>query len=185
MALVRIGKVVRAVGLRGYVGVGGSEGALGRVARIQLRRPGAVATEPRAIVEAREQGRIWAVRLEGIGDRDAAESWVGAEVLAERGDLGEAGEGSYFWGDLEGLEVETAAGETLGRVTALYVTGGVDVLVVTGSGGERLVPLAPYVTVDREAGRVRVDAPEGLLDEETTKGGRERGRTWRGSRSRS
>jgi ribosomal 30S subunit maturation factor RimM len=49
-------------------------------------------------------------------------------------------------------------------VVELYVTGGVDVLVVRGPGGERLVPLAPWVTVDRVQGRVVVDAPPGLLD---------------------
>jgi 16S rRNA processing protein RimM len=45
-------------------------------------------------------------------------------------------------------------------------TGAVDVLVVTGAAGrEVLIPLAPYVTVEREAGRVVVDPPDGLLDE--------------------
>ncbi len=58
----------------------------------------------------------------------------------------------------------TVAGEVVGRVTGLYETGGVDVLVVTGERGEKLVPLAPYVTVDREARRIVVDPPEGLLD---------------------
>jgi len=38
------------------------------------------------------------------------------------------------------------------------------VLVVTGSRGDLLLPLAPYVTVDRSAGRVVVDPPEGLLE---------------------
>jgi 16S rRNA processing protein RimM len=78
--------------------------------------------------------------------------------------MGEAGEGFHFWADLEGLPVVTATGDELGRVEELFVTGGVDVLVVRGPGGERLVPLAPYVTVDREKGRVVVDAPPGLLD---------------------
>jgi 16S rRNA processing protein RimM len=38
--------------------------------------------------------------------------------------------------------------------------------VVRGERGERLVPLAPYVTIDRESRRIRVEAPEGLLEEE-------------------
>jgi ribosomal 30S subunit maturation factor RimM len=49
-------------------------------------------------------------------------------------------------------------------VTGLYETGAVDVLVVTGKGGEKLVPLAPYVEVDLKARRIVVDPPEGLLD---------------------
>jgi len=177
VALLLIGKVVRAVGLGGHLGIAGSEGGVARVPRLTLRRPGEEAAPPRAVLEARPQGRVWAVRLEGIGDRTAAEGWVGAEVLAERSELGEAGGGLHFWGDLEGLRVETVGGEELGRVAGLYATGGVDVLIVKGAKGECLIPLAPYVTVDREAGVVRVDPPEGLLEEaENGKGGGGRGR---------
>jgi 16S rRNA processing protein RimM len=174
VALVRIGTVVRALGLAGHLGVAGSEGALARLGRVALRRPGGEA-ERLAVLEARPQGRLWAIRLEGVEGRTAAEERVGSEVLAEREDLGEAGDGRHYWSDLEGLEVVTKDGKALGRVTGLYDTGGVDVLVVEGEEGERLVPLAPYVTVEQEAGRVVVDPPEGLLDPEerkARKGGR-------------
>jgi 16S rRNA processing protein RimM len=163
VALVRIGKVVRAIGLKGHLGVGGSAGGLGSLGEVALQAPGA---EPRRsrVLEARPQGRLWALRVEGVEDRTAAEELVGAEVLAERAALGEAGDGFHYWGDLEGLAVETTAGAAVGTVTGLLETGGVDVLVVTSAGGERLVPLAPYVTVDRAAGKVIVDPPEGLLE---------------------
>jgi 16S rRNA processing protein RimM len=163
LALVRIGKVVRAVGLKGYLGVAGSEGALAELDAILLRQ-GTGEPERWRIEEARPQGRVWAVKVEGVSDRTAAEGLVGAEVLAPREALGEAGEGRLLWVDLEGLEVVTAAGAVVGRVTGLYETGAVDVLVVTGPGGEKLVPLAPYVAVEKEAGRIVVDPPEGLLD---------------------
>jgi 16S rRNA processing protein RimM len=161
--LVPLGKVVRAVGLHGHLGVAGTEGALSGVDAIALRR-GEGEPEFRRIVEARPQGRVWAVKVEGVADRTAAEAWVGAEVLVEREALGEAGEGRYFWADLEGLPVVTATGEAVGKVTGFYATGAADVLVVTGERGERLVPLAPYVGVDLEARRIVVDPPEGLLD---------------------
>ena len=163
MALVRIGKVVRAVGLKGYLGVAGSEGAVGELREILLRR-GDAEPERRRVEDARPQGRVWAVKLEGVSDRTAAERLVGAEVLAPREELGEAGEGRLLWVDLEGLEVVTAAGEAVGRVTGLLETGAVDVLVVTGPRGEKLVPLAPYVEVDRQGRRIVVDPPPGLLD---------------------
>jgi len=162
--LVRIGRVTRAIGLKGFLGVGGTDGALADLAEVALGR-GEEAPPFRRIVEARPQGRLWAVQLDGVADRTAAEGWVGAEVLARREDLGEAEEGSHFWADLEGLPVVTVAGVEVGKVTGLLETGGVDVLVVTGPRGERLVPLAPYVEVDRDAGRIVVDPPEGLLDE--------------------
>ncbi len=187
MGLLRIGKVARALGLQGQLGIAGPEGAIANLRRVVLQKPGGEA-EARVVQEAKRQGKLWAVRVEGISDRRGAEEWIGSEVLAEREDLGEAGEGLHWWGDLEGLAVETSAGEKLGRVAGLYVTGGIDVLVVEGRKGEQLVPLAPYVTVEREAGRVVVDPPEGLLDldEEEEKGGpHQRKGTWRSSRSRS
>jgi 16S rRNA processing protein RimM len=162
VGLVRLGKVVRALGLKGHLGVAGSEGALGELERIVLRGGGTQGERSVRIEEARPQGRLWAVKVEGISDRTAAERAVGVEVFAEREALGEAGEGMHRWGDLEGLEVVTAAGEVVGRVTGLYETGAADVLVVTGAKGERLVPLAPYVKVEPD--RIVVDPPEGLLD---------------------
>ena len=163
MGLVRIGKVVRALGLKGHLGVAGSEGALGELEAVTLQL-GEGPPRRLRIEEARPQGRLWAVKVEGVPDRTAAEAMVGAEVLAPREELGEAGEGRLLWVDLEGLEVVTAAGEAVGRVTGLLETGAVDVLVVTGPRGEKLVPLAPYVEVDRQGRRIVVDPPPGLLD---------------------
>jgi 16S rRNA processing protein RimM len=179
VALVRIGKVVRAIGLDGRVGVAGTDGALGELATVALRRGEEEARE-RTVLDARPQGRVWAMLLDGVADRSAAEALVGSEVLAERDDLGEAGEGLHFWADLDGLAVVTVSGEAVGRVTGLLETGAADVLVVTADGGrEVLVPLAPYVKVEREAGRIVVDPPDGLLDLEASrseeKGGPQRG----------
>lgn len=162
MALVSIGKVVRAIGLKGLVGVGGSDGGLGKLEWLVLERAGQ--QRRLAVLEARPQGKLWAVSLEGSSDRTAAEALVGSVVLAERDELGEAGEGSHYWTDLEGLPVVTVGGEPVGTVTGLYQTGGVDVLVVTGGRGEVLIPLAPYVEVDLKSRRIVVDPPDGLID---------------------
>ena len=98
-------------------------------------------------------------KLEGIDDRTAAELLRGCDVAVTREDLGEAGEGEFFWVDLEGLEVVNLQGESLGRVTELVRGGGADVLVVKGEEKERLIPfVAHYVLkVDREAKRITVD----------------------------
>ena len=169
MALVRFGKIVRAIGLKGELGVAGSDGGLAEVDSVVLRAAG---TEQRLkVLEARPQGKVWVLRLEaGPTDRTGAEARVGAEVWAERDELGEAGEDRHYWGDLQGLPVTTVDGRAVGTVTGLMETGAVDVLVVTGPGGEVLVPLAPYVEIDRQAGRIVVDPPEGLLDAGRTDG---------------
>jgi 16S rRNA processing protein RimM len=166
VALVRLGKIVRAVGLKGHLGVAGTDGALAELGRIALRREDEPEPRLRDVIEARPQGRVWVVKVEGVSGRTEAEAWVGAEVLARREDLPEPGEARHYWADLEGLPVVTKAGAAIGKVTGLYVTGGVDVLVVTTEGGgEKLVPLAPYVEVDVAGRRVVVDPPEGLLDD--------------------
>jgi 16S rRNA processing protein RimM len=175
MAWVRLGTVVRAVGLDGKIGVAGTEGALARMTRVALRKAGQAETE-RKVLSAGPQGRIWWLRLEGVEGRTAAEALRGTEVWGRREEMGDPGEGRHFWADLEGLPVVSITGVELGKVAELFVTGGVDVLVVRGSGGERLVPLAPWVTVDREQGRVVVDAPPGLLDEDDEEARRTEGK---------
>lgn len=163
MALVELGKVVRALGLSGHLGVRGSEGALKHLQEVTLRKPG----EPDlrvAIQEARSQGRLWALLVKGVASREDAEALVGAQVLAERDELEEAEPGSHYWTDIEGLEVFTVSGELVGKVTDFFETGAVDVLVVSGGRGEVLVPLAPYVEVDLEKRRIVVDPPKGLLE---------------------
>jgi 16S rRNA processing protein RimM len=166
VALVRLGKIVRAVGLKGLLGVAGSDGALAELGKVALRRGDEPEPPLRDVLEARPQGRVWVMMVEGVSGRTEAESWVGAEVLARREDLPEPGEARHYWADLEGLPVVTTAGAAIGKVTELFVTGGVDVLVVTTEdGGEKLVPLAPYVEVDMAGRRVVVDPPEGLLDD--------------------
>jgi 16S rRNA processing protein RimM len=172
MTWVRLGTVVRAVGLDGRLGVAGTEGALTRMTHVALRGGGSE-TE-RRVLGSGPQGKVWWLRLEGVSDRTAAEALRGREVWGRREELGDPGAGCHFWADLEGLPVFDAGGRALGRVEELYVTGGVDVLVVRGPGGERLVPLAPWVTVERD--RVVVDAPAGLLDGHEEERGTERKR---------
>ena len=81
----------------------------------------------------------------------------------------------------------TTDGEEVGRVTGFFETGAVDVLVVLGREGERLMPLAPYVKVDPLAGRIVVDPPEGhcgrCFEGTDRKGGssKREARTWRQS----
>lgn len=112
------------------------------------------------IAGARRHGKTLIARLEGVEDRDAAAAWVGAEIAVGRDELPPAGEGEYYWADLEGLAVVNEAGDALGRVAYMIETGAHDVMVVAGGGRETLIPFAPGRTVrevDLEAGRIRVD----------------------------
>jgi 16S rRNA processing protein RimM len=106
--------------------------------------------ELRQVIAGQAHGDGVVAALAGIDSRDAAEALVGAEIEVDRATLGpELGtsasgreaKGEFFWVDLEGMEVRTRAGESLGIVEQLLETGANDVMVVVGA--ERL--LIPFL----------------------------------------
>lgn len=114
---------------------------------------------PFELAEGRTQGRGVVARLEGIEDRDAASTMVGADIAVERAHLPKLAPGEYYWAELEGLKVVNLEGVELGTVSHLLETGGAnDVLVVVGAR-ERLVPFTAQAIreVDLERGTIRVD----------------------------
>jgi 16S rRNA processing protein RimM len=98
--------------------------------------------------------------LEGVGDRDAAESLRGMLVGAPRGELPATASGEYYWGDLVGLDVANGRGQSLGRVAGLIEAAANDVLrVVDEEGNERLLPFVEAFVreVDVPGRRILVD----------------------------
>lgn len=112
------------------------------------------------VAEGRPHGKGVVARLEGFEDRETVRSLVGAEVAVERAQLGDPGDGSYFWTDLIGVQVVNREGAVLGRVDHLIDNGQQDVLVIRGGDRERLIPFVQdhYVLeVDLEGDRIVVD----------------------------
>jgi len=108
----------------------------------------------------RAQGKGLVAQLPGVTDRDAAAALVGTEIWVARSALPAAKPGEYYWADLEGLEVVTLEGRSLGTVSHLIATGSNDVLVVRDPERERLIPFLPgsaVAGVDLEGGRITVD----------------------------
>ncbi len=108
----------------------------------------------------RTQGKGIVAELPGIADRDAAAALVGAEIWVMRSVLPAPQLGEYYWSDLEGLEVVTVEGVSLGKVSHLVATGANDVLVVKDAKRERLIPflIGQFVMkVDFEAASLTVD----------------------------
>ncbi len=71
----------------------------------------------------------------------------------------ESDEGTYYWADLEGLQVVRKDGTVLGTVAYLLETGANDVLVIEGEK-ERLIPFVAdevVLDVDVAGGVIRVD----------------------------
>jgi len=157
---VILGRIVGLFGVRGWVKVHSYTEPREAVLDYRdwlLSRDGA--WEPVEVAEGRQHGKGIVVRLQGIEDRDAAAELLGSDIGVDRDTLPEAGEGQYYWADLEGLTVVRKDGTELGKVAYLMATGANDVLVVDGPV-ERLIPFVPdtvILDVDLAAGVIRVD----------------------------
>lgn len=158
--LVVLGRVSGIYGVRGWVRVFSDTDPRESILSYRpwfLRRAGN--WESMDIAEGRRHGKGVVARLEGVDDREAARALLGREIAVHRDQLGVTGPGEYFWADLEGLEVVTTGGRTLGVVDHLFETGANDVMVVKGDR-ERLVPFSepePVREVNFEDRRILVD----------------------------
>lgn len=106
-------------------------------------------------------------RLDGMDDRNGAESLKGARIHVPRSAFPPAADGEYYWVDLIGLQVFNREGVHLGVVRDLMPTGPTSVLVMeyteTVDGvektAERMVPfVGAYIDdVDLKARRITAD----------------------------
>lgn len=109
----------------------------------------------------------WVVlELEGIADLNAAEPWVGAEVVIPFEERAPLPPGKWYYTDLEGCTV--FAGETaIGVLAAVEEMPGGEMLHVRSDAGDDL--LIPFVaawtqSVDLGARTIHMQLPEGLLE---------------------
>lgn len=159
---IRIGRVARAHGIRGEILVRADDpDSTSLLSQEQLHlRDAQGAIQPRRILGARVNRGEYRIRLEGVEDRNAAETLRGLEVLLTRDQLPETEEGEYYTADLLGLEVVGLDGQVLGKVERLLDTGGVPVLEVQGEREWQIPLVEQFVKrIDLEGGRMEVDPP--------------------------
>lgn len=170
MSCIRIvlGELVKAIGLRGEIKLRESNDfwpeALGSGRLILVGKTGSRAV--RIESERTHNPGMRVLQLQGIADRDAAESIVGAELVLEADELDVPEPPALRPFQLQGASVLLPDGSVLGSVADLLTMPAHDVLVVQGAEREYLIPVVPEIVkeVDLEAGRVRVDPPAGLLE---------------------
>jgi 16S rRNA processing protein RimM len=99
------------------------------------------------------------VAFEGVGSREAADRLRDRYLEAIPGPP--LPEGSWYWHQIRGLEVRTAEGEDLGKVTEVFRAGEGEVYIVSGGArGEVLVPSVHGIIMelDPTSGHLIVDA---------------------------
>ncbi len=166
--MVVVGRIARSHGRRGEVIVNPEtdfpEQRFRPGSVVYLRRDGEVT--PIALTSARFQGGRPVIGLQGVNSISEAEVLAGLELRVPAETLEPLQAGSYYRHDLVGCAVETGAGESVGRVSAVEGDAGSSRLVVATSGGEVLIPFAEEIcpVVDVTNRRIVIDPPEGLLD---------------------
>ncbi|MEY4608781.1 MAG: hypothetical protein RL625_998 [Gemmatimonadota bacterium] len=109
----------------------------------------------------------WLLTLAEIGDRTEAEKWNGRHLLVPVEELSEPDEGEVFTHELIGMTlVDAANGAAMGEVTEVFELPQGLLLEFRGPQGTHAVPFVEEFVeaVDREARRIRVRLPDGLLE---------------------
>ena len=157
-----VARVKSAWGMKGDLNVEVFSDVRGRFA------PGSIlylGRNPIRVERSRPVRRGLVVKLEGVDDRGAAESYRGMPLTVALNAIEPLEEGTYYHLQIVGIDVWTEDDEHLGKVSEILVTGANDVYVVRGkTGGEVLVPAIRdvIVEVNLQDNRMVVSLPEGL-----------------------
>lgn len=170
---VELGEIVNVVGLKGELKLlvcGNYDEAILRSKFLRLERPGG-GIEPVKYQRHRPKGGTLVVTIAESADRDTAETLVGGRLGFLAADYEDPafprGERPAAFVYLD-CEVVTTAGDRVGKVADVLTLPANWVLqVVSDDDRELLVPVIDEVIreVDRENGRIVIEAVDGLLDE--------------------
>jgi len=117
------------------------------------------------IASARRHKGFVLIRLDGVNDRNGAETLVGGTLLIPPEKAIPLDTDQYFIRDLVGLRVVEEDGAALGTVAEVFATGANDVYVIRDENGESfMLPAIKDVVLDvsLEAGTMTVRLIDGL-----------------------
>lgn len=161
--LVWLGEVAGVYGIKGWIKLHSFTDPRENLIDYRCWLLGTAASNHEVVVEqAKVSGKHLIAKLAGIDNRDEALALIGTGIAVRRDELPPCSDGEYYWADLEGMDVVTADGVSLGRVVRLLATGAHDVLVLD-QHGERLIPFVMGEVVrqvDTAADRIEVNWDE-------------------------
>ncbi|MFT4413540.1 ribosome maturation factor RimM [Fredinandcohnia humi] len=106
------------------------------------------------------------VTFEGYDNVNQVEAFKGGIVKVHESQLGNLGEGEYYFHEIIGCTVETETGEELGIIKEILTPGANDVWVVKGAKGKEI--LIPYIDqivkdINIEEKIIKIHLMEGLV----------------------
>jgi 16S rRNA processing protein RimM len=160
-----VGRIGRAHGIRGEVVIGVSTDEPDE----RFARGSVFDTDhgPLTVAAKRWHSSQLLVRFEGVDDRNQAEELRGLWLGVDGDTLPRPDDPDEFRDqDLEGLDVITTDGRSIGQVVAIQHLGQDLLEVRTPDGRDLLVPFVKAIVpeVDLTTRRILIDPPPGLLD---------------------
>lgn len=155
-----IGRVVGAVGLKGWVKVQSFTRPLENLlsyGTVFLQSGSEWRKCP--VSDTQHKGSSLRVLFSSCSDRNCASNLIGCDIGLFRADLPDALGNEFYWVDMIGLDVINQQDELLGKVTGLLETGAHDVLEIHGERNY-LIPFVQNVhviEVSLARGCIRVD----------------------------
>jgi 16S rRNA processing protein RimM len=167
--LFHLGVVVGTHGLRGDLRVRlliADSSSLLTASEVFLRDSAGLVRSHQPIRALPKKGNV-ILRLRGLETIESVQHLLGCDVLMHYADLPDLENDEFYWYQLQGLKVIDRARGDLGVLDDLLVTGAHDIYVVHGRFGEVMIPAVSQfvIKIDREAGQLLVDLPEGLVPE--------------------
>ena len=144
--------------------------------RVQAFSPSALNIQPgrriylegtrHVIQDARPDKDAWILKISGFTDRAQVEHLRGTLLETPDREVLRDDDESYFVHELIGLTVITDEGLVLGEITDILQAGAADVYVITGPGGETLIPAIADVvrSISLPERRVLITPLPGMLD---------------------
>lgn len=166
---ILLGHIVGAHGIRGEVVIRSYTEVPEDIAEYgPLHDPDSNRTFEITIVRPSSKGLI--ARIDGIGDRTAAEGLKGAKLCVDRSRLPEPGADEIYHADLIGLRADDPAGQPFGEIIAVHNFGAGDILEVRLDGVKK-TELIPYTEafvpeIDLESRRAVVVLPVAASDDD-------------------
>ena len=165
-ALVIIGRIIKAYGLRGEIKAESLSNISGRFKSLsditlELKSGEFVKLE---VEYARMSCDIVILKLSGIDDRDTAEKLNGAYISVTLDKVAPLNESSYYIFDLEGMDVFDVNDTKIGSVIKVEQYPANNVIIVAKETEDVMIPAIKefIVSVDIKEKKITVNLPDGL-----------------------
>ena len=171
MTDIYLGRIVKPFGIRGelkfHPSVDFWEEVLGSKQLVmQLPEGGDRVTQPVRFRKKRPHGRSYVVEVDGVADRDTAETLVGGDIFIGEDEVDVPWPEHALPFQLVGLKVTDEEGEALGELVSIIHSAAHDIYEVEGKNGAFLVPAVPefVVSIDLASATMVVRLIPGLME---------------------